>query len=135
MARLQSIATIVCNPDQMRRIGHNTYAWHDRNHSFELRYHRTNVVQFCADAGVLVVNTGGWFTNTTSERIHHALRQLDLRLSTTDLPNRWRVMDSFGNAWTIRGNSIKLRRCGVVEFRRNASLQIRRVGCNWERIL
>lgn len=110
MAHLLPISAIVCDWQHPRKIGHNTKAWHDRDHNFSIRYHSTNVVSYNHADQALFVNTNGYLTKTTLERIRHGLFQLGLRLSTNDLKGKWRVMDNCGNAFTIRGNSIKLQR-------------------------
>lgn len=109
MAQLTSLGMIVCDWQHPRKIGHNTYAWHDSDHNFSVKYHKTYVVFYDASTKELYVTTNGWFTKTTAERIHHALHQLSLSLSTTDLPGRWRVMDYNGNAFTIRGHNLRLK--------------------------
>jgi len=114
MAHLKSVKTIRwSDPTNLVKIGHNTYAWRNHEGNYAVQYHSTWVVQFRRaieddSFDYLIVNTGGWFSQTTAERIHHALD--GFRLSTRDLPGRWRVMDHFGNAWTIRGNQLILRR-------------------------
>ena len=74
-----------------------------------MRYHYTVVVSYSASCQTLFVNTSGWFSNSTLQRIRHGLGELGLNLSTSDLKGKWRVMDNHGNAFTIRGNSITLR--------------------------
>jgi hypothetical protein len=131
MAHLKSIKTIRwSDPTNLVKLGHNTYAWRNRDGNYAIRYYSTWVVQFhhaTVDDSYdyLVVNTNGWFSKTTAERIHHGLDGqfgLNFYLSTTDLPGRWRVMDNKGNAFTIRGNQLILRRhvssCGVSEWQR-----------------
>lgn len=81
-----------------------------------MRYHRTKVVSF--DGAVLYVSHGGWATKTTAERIRHALSYFGLTLLTNDLPNVWRVADTKGNAWTIRGNQLSLIRDNNNNWRR-----------------
>lgn len=113
MAHLQSLATMVRNWDNPKKIGHNTTAWRDSEGSFSIRYHSTVVVSWDEATQTLFVNTSGWFTKTTLERIRHGLFYLDLRLDTQDLPGKWRVRDYNHNAFTMRGDSIKLQKiCG-----------------------
>lgn len=108
MARLDSIDRKITGWQNPRRIGHNTTAWCDALGSFGLRYHYTNVVSYDAQEWIMFISHAGWMTKTTAQRIDHGLRQMGLRLLTSDLPNRWRVADHKGNAWTIRGNSLRL---------------------------
>jgi hypothetical protein len=118
MANLQSIswATKVFDRNGFKRIGHNTRLMRTQC-GWALEYHRTDVVQFdhFASSSVreLTVNTGGWRTTTTAQRIRHGLHELGLTLSTTDLRGEWRVMDRKGNAWTIRGDRLTLRHDGI----------------------
>ncbi len=111
MARLTDIhAMKPCTWQHPRKIGHNTLAWKDNTGDFAIRYHSTVVVQYDSATRTLYVNTSGWFSVTTLQRIRHGLDYLGLRLSTSDLKGKWRVMDYHGNAYTIRGNSITLRK-------------------------
>jgi hypothetical protein len=111
MAQLIPIRHVLRTWQNPKKIGHNTTAWND-GQSWGMRYHYTNVCGYDYDTQTLFVSTGGWFTCTTLQRIREALYHVGLELSTHDLPGKWRVMDYKGNAWTIRGNSLKLRRFG-----------------------
>jgi hypothetical protein len=110
MAHLQSIYKPTNGP---RKVGHNTRI--DRGSNFcTVTYHRTTVFTWNIDElgnERIVVNTGGWFTKTTAERINYALGLVvTLSLLTRDLPNVWRVTDNHGNAWSIRGRTLTLKR-------------------------
>lgn len=108
MAHLINLHRLNCSWDNPKRIGYRTHAWRNAD-GFSIRLHSTNVVSYDAATKILFVSTGGWFSKITAERIRHGLAELGLQLLTRDLPNRWRVADYHGNAWTIRGNSIKLK--------------------------
>lgn len=110
MARLESLATMVRNWDNPKKIGHNTKAWRDETGSFSIRYHSTVVVSWDAATQILFVNTNGWFSVTTLQRIRHGLFYVDLWLDTQDIKGKWRIRDHSHNAFTMRGNSIKLRK-------------------------
>ncbi len=111
MARLDSLSTMVRSWDNPKRIGHNTLAWRDTSGSFSIRYHSTVVVNWDAETQTLFVNTSGWFSKTTLERIRHGLFYVDMQLSTSDLKGKWRVMERFGHAaFTMRGNSLRLQK-------------------------
>ena len=114
MARLQDIgwASRVFDRNGVKRIGHNTKL-HWLFGGWALQYHSTTVVSFReTDYGVeLTVNTGGWFSVTTLQRIRHGLAAVNLQL-VVELGGKWRVMDHKGNAWTIRGNKLMLRHDG-----------------------
>lgn len=104
MARLQSIYNGKCGE---RRIGHNTRV-ETTPSGFVLTYHQTGVVRFYGGSDVrrVLVNTGGWFSVTTAQRIRHGLREIGLSLTTEN--GKWRVEDRKGNAWTIRGTLLSL---------------------------
>ncbi len=126
MAQLQSISRVNRTWQEPKKIGHNTTAWND-GASWGVRYHYTNVCSFDAATQTLFVSHGGWRTTTTLQRIRHALYEVGLQLSTSDLPGKWRVMDYKGNAWTMRSKSIKLRR--VSDDKRNFG------DAAWERVI
>lgn len=54
-----------------RKVANNTYAIR-RDHDIALRLHDTDVVTFHPD-GSITLNTGGWYTMTTKERMNGAL--------------------------------------------------------------
>lgn len=111
MARLQPIYTVKpLGWQHPKKVGHNTLVWRDVDQSYSVRYHSTVVVNYDQSREVLYINTNGWFSKTTLERIRYGLAHVGLELSTRDLKNKWRVMDHKGNAWTIRGNSLTLAR-------------------------
>lgn len=89
------------------KIGFKTVACRSDD-GFMVRLHSTTVIAYNTADNKLLVNTGGWHSGITAQRIRHGLAYLGLQLLTSDLPGRWRVADYKGNAWTIRGNSIKL---------------------------
>jgi hypothetical protein len=55
-----------------RKIGPNTYARTDASGARSMRYHSTDVATLLPD-GSMVLNSGGWRTTTTMDRINHAL--------------------------------------------------------------
>lgn len=66
---------VVLGDRESRRIGNNTYVERVGDHGeVAIRLHRTNVVTFRKD-GAIDLNTGGWFTPTTKDRINAALPQ------------------------------------------------------------
>lgn len=109
MAQLRSIQSIRADWQRPKKIGHNTKAWYNAD-GFSIRYHSSNVISYDSLGDMLHVNPCGWFSKTTAERIRHGLRELNLQLLTSDLPGRWRVADHNGNAWTIRGGHLILKR-------------------------
>lgn len=110
MARLRDLSDIPLSTWQKPcTIGYKTTAWYDAD-GFAVRHHKTNIVTFDRVADTIFVSHGGFMSNTTAQRIRHALKELGLQLLTHDLRHRWRVADLNGNAWTIRGATIKLQR-------------------------
>lgn len=116
MARLISIRALQFkNKGQWHRAGHNTKFYSPRYGSFSFMYHSTNVVMvhtYSSGAMDIEINTGGWFSTTSAQRIRHALDAVGLQLLTTEsFYNRkgeWRVADYAGNAFTIRGSKLRL---------------------------
>ena len=62
-----------------RKIAHNTHLMRRDTGAIAVRYHHTDVVTFYSD-GRTVLDTGGWDTNTTRERI----RRCGIPCSTQD---------------------------------------------------
>jgi len=54
---------------QERKIGNNTYAEIEHDKSVSVRLHGTDVVRFYAN-GLVKLNSGGWRTHTTKQRIN-----------------------------------------------------------------
>lgn len=90
------------------KIGHNTRVQRDEN-GWIIIYHKTPVVIRNGLDQTLEINTGGWETPTTAQRIRHGLREFGLILNTWDFKGYWRVQDQKGNAWTIRGSRLRLK--------------------------
>lgn len=111
MANLQNISAV--KPGHSKKIGHNTTMQRHNSgmHHFSLRYHSTTVVEYLGNT--LIVNTGGWFSKTTAERMRHGLycSGTGLRLTTDGLAGQrgvWRVYSPQGDAWTVRGSKLIL---------------------------
>lgn len=68
---------------ELRRKG-NTEVWHAEGMTI-VKYHRTNVVKFNED--VIILNTGGWFTLTTKQRMNQTAEEygLDFRVASGPL--------------------------------------------------
>lgn len=54
---------------QERKIGNNTYAEIEHDKSISVRLHGTDVVRFYPN-GLVKLNSGGWRTHTTKQRIN-----------------------------------------------------------------
>lgn len=52
----------------MRKLAHNTYV-HREGQEIFVRYHNTNIVTYWP-SGSIILNTGGWDTITTTQRMH-----------------------------------------------------------------
>jgi hypothetical protein len=52
-----------------RKIGNNTYAEIEYDNSVSIRLHGTSVVRFYPN-GLVKLNSGGWRTSTTKDRIN-----------------------------------------------------------------
>lgn len=52
-----------------RKIGNNTYAYIEHDGSVSIELHGTKVVVFYAN-GLVKLNSGGWRTSTTKDRIN-----------------------------------------------------------------
>ena len=54
---------------QERKVGNNTYAEIEHDKSISVRLHGTDVVRFYPN-GLVKLNSGGWQTHTTKQRIN-----------------------------------------------------------------
>jgi len=52
-----------------RKVGNNTYAEIEYDNSVSIRLHGTTVVRFYP-SGIVKLNSGGWHTSTTKDRIN-----------------------------------------------------------------
>ena len=77
-----------------------------------VRYHNTDVVKFNSDE--IVLNTGGWKTNTTKARMNQASNVYGLGYRVYQKDWEWFV-EYRDNAWntrivTFKGNTVTLKR-------------------------
>lgn len=72
-----------------RKVANNTWA-ERRDDMIAIRLHSTDVATFAPD-GTITLDSGGWLTATTKDRIHDAL------------PGGWRVWQERGR-WYVSGN-------------------------------
>jgi len=93
----EAVATLDGN--YSRKLMHNTYAVRHSGHSDESQdsvgivLHNTAVIRFYAD-GRIVLNTGGWYTVTTKDRLNRCL------------PYPWHVAsDARKGGWGLYENS------------------------------
>jgi hypothetical protein len=74
-----------------RKIGNNTYLQRRADLTIGLMYHATDVVTFTPDG--ITLNSGGWRTVTTKERINWVLSGLGLRLFTDK--RTWYIIEAW----------------------------------------
>lgn len=55
----------------------------------KVKYHTTDVVSF--DNEKIILNTGGWFTNTTKKRMNQASEQFNLGYNVFQKAGEWFV--------------------------------------------
>jgi hypothetical protein len=70
-------------------------------------YHNTPVVSF--NAKVIILNTGGWQTNTTKTRMNQTSHQFDLGFSVYQKDYYWFV-EFKGETLKFSGNILELKR-------------------------
>lgn len=75
-------------------------------------YHNTDVVKW--DDKQIILNTGGWNTNTTKTRMNQAANQFDLGYQVYQKDFAWYVTFQ-GETVPFNGTSITLRRCGAYD--------------------
>jgi len=75
---------------QSRKVGNNTYLQRIGENAIALRLHNTDVVTYYAD-GSIVLDSGGWKTPTTKDRINMGL------------PGGWQVYQDKGIWYLVKG--------------------------------
>jgi len=76
---------------QVARIsGRTTKITKGKDGSLAIRYHQTDVVLVAPD-GTIVLNTGGWNTNTTKNRMNQASSQFNLGYQVWQENGKWFV--------------------------------------------
>lgn len=74
-----------------RKVANNTYLFRAADNTIHLRLHETDVVVYHPNGGGMTLDTGGWFTVTTKDRINAAL------------PGGFRIYSVKGN-WFLHRN-------------------------------
>ena len=69
---------------------HKTSTYKDNNNVLKVVYHNTEVVQVKEDRYV-ILNTGGWYTNTTKRRMNQASLQYKLGFNVYQVDFTWYV--------------------------------------------
>jgi len=84
-------------PVPSRKLANNTYAIRDWPHSgdIHIRFHETNIITFGID-GTITLNSGGWLTQVTKERMNRFLPE---PLQVYSVKGRWKVrVSAYDNA-------------------------------------
>lgn len=76
-----------------RKLAHNTFLRADPHDTYTVVYHATDIIRFFP-GGAIVVNSGGWHTPTTKERIN-ALLGLGIR----SVKHVWMYGPGKGKPW------------------------------------
>lgn len=92
MSQLQKIGTV--HTQVFNNLG-STY----------VRYHNTDVVKF--NASEITLKTGGWYTQTTKNRMNQAANEYNLGFSVSQRKNKWYVMTPDGEIPFVDGMTIK----------------------------
>lgn len=66
-----------------KKINHHTYIVPADNEAVAVRLHETNIVTFAPD-GTITLNSGGWRTATTKERMNDALRDHGVQITASN---------------------------------------------------
>jgi hypothetical protein len=93
---------------RMNKIGSTaTNVQTDEKGTTRVRYHQTDVVSFSPKT--ITLNTGGWFTNTTRNRMNQAAQQFALGYSVYQKAFRWFV-EFNGKTVAFDGEAVTLKR-------------------------
>ena len=99
---------------QTSKIGKTaTRVYQDEDGYTCVQYHDTVVVRFNDEK--IILNSGGWFTNTTKLRINQASNQFALHFQLYQEKNIWKVRvgdwdNPFYNILTFKGNTLEIQR-------------------------
>ncbi len=78
---------LIWTQSRRRKLGHNTYLERDDESAYHVRLHATRIVTFHRD-GRVELNSGGWRTVTTKERMNRYL------------PSGWRLYQD-AHVWYV----------------------------------
>lgn len=78
---------------RQNKIGKHCTTVQTKDGYITVTYHETDVVKF--DGTMIVLDTGGWYTDTTRRRMNQASQQFSLGYSVYAIKGQWRV--KFGN--------------------------------------
>ena len=74
---------------QQYKIGKVNTKVYNKNGFFCVKYHSTEIIKFNKD--MIILNSGGWYTNTTKNRINQTCNQYDLCLNVFQKAYDWFV--------------------------------------------
>ena len=92
---------------QIKTIGHHATTIDTNNDMIRVTYHNTVVVKF--NAGIIILNTGGYYTHTTKVRMNQASNQYNLGYKVFQKDFNWFVQYK-NEVIPFRGNAINLSR-------------------------
>jgi hypothetical protein len=69
-----------------------------------VRYHDTDVVR--VSSTLVYLDTGGWFTKSTKDRINQAANQYDLGFNVHQKARQWFVVTKRGDTFQFKANAI-----------------------------
>ena len=95
---------------QQSKIGKGSTTIKTVNGKTSVTYHSTAVVTF--DQNLIVLNSGGWFTSSTKNRMNQASNQFDLGFNVFQKDFAWYVgykgeVMEFRNGMTLKRGTIK----------------------------
>lgn len=95
-------------PQDMAHVGeHETSIINAMEKVQSVRYHSTDVVRFTDD--YILLNTGGWFTQTTKRRMNQASLEYGLGFNVYQKNHVWYATHK-GKTYTFNGNKLLLQR-------------------------
>lgn len=94
-----------CANGQSYRIGSHATSHYVKDGVLRVIYHGTEVVKYDFNNGLLVLDTGGWFTNTTKARMNQASNQYDLGFTVYQKDYNWFVEFDTGEVIPFNGSS------------------------------
>lgn len=72
---------------RMNMIGSHATSVENNDNYTQVKYHGTNVVYFDKDS--IILNTGGWFTQTTKNRMNQASNVFNLKYKVFQKNYQW----------------------------------------------
>ena len=92
---------------QQTKIGsHKTSIFTDEEGFTNIIYHSTAVVRFNQLKDKIIVNSGGWHTNTTKTRINQASNQFRLGFSVFQKDFNWFITNAIGETIPFKDNMV-----------------------------